>query len=62
MAARGPVSRDMDCMCMHPTVSVSKVSEERWTNRLRARSSAGFACNLRDAMYCNVQTFSFSNI
>lgn len=27
-----------------------------------ARASSGFACNLRDAMYENVQTFSFSNI
>ena len=25
-------------------------------------ASAGFACNLRDAMYENIQTFSFSNI
>ena len=30
--------------------------------RFSARASAGYACNLRDAMYCNVQTFSFSNI
>ncbi len=30
--------------------------------RYSARASAGFACNLRDAMYCNVQTFDFSNI
>lgn len=30
--------------------------------RFSARASAGFACNLRDAMYCNVQTFSFSSI
>ena len=27
-----------------------------------ADASAGFACNLRDAMYENIQTFSFSNI
>ncbi|MBP5198730.1 MAG: ABC transporter ATP-binding protein [Lachnospiraceae bacterium] len=27
-----------------------------------ARASAGFARNLRDAMYTNIQTFSFSNI
>ena len=27
-----------------------------------ARASAGFARNLRDAMYENIQTFSFSNI
>ena len=27
-----------------------------------ARASSGFACNLRDSMYKNVQTFSFSNI
>ena len=27
-----------------------------------ADGSAGFACNLRDAMYENIQTFSFSNI
>lgn len=27
-----------------------------------AEASSGFACNLRDAMYENVQTFSFSNI
>ena len=27
-----------------------------------ASASAGFACNLRDALYANVQTFSFSNI
>ena len=27
-----------------------------------ARASSGFACNLRDAMYENIQTFSFSNI
>lgn len=27
-----------------------------------ASASAGFACNLRDAIYENVQTFSFSNI
>ena len=30
--------------------------------RFSARASAGFACNLRDAMYCSVQAFSFSNI
>ena len=30
--------------------------------RFSARASTGFACNLRDAMYANVQTFSFSNI
>ena len=27
-----------------------------------ADASSGFACNLRDAMYTNIQTFSFSNI
>ena len=27
-----------------------------------ARASAGFACNLREGMYANIQTFSFSNI
>ena len=27
-----------------------------------ANASAGFACNLRDAMFANIQTFSFSNI
>lgn len=27
-----------------------------------ARASSGFACNLREGMYENVQTFSFSNI
>ena len=27
-----------------------------------AEASAGFACNLREAMYENIQTFSFSNI
>ena len=27
-----------------------------------ARASSGFACNLRDSMYKNVQTFPFSNI
>lgn len=30
--------------------------------RYAAAASAGFACNLRDAMYENIQTFSFSNI
>lgn len=30
--------------------------------RYAANASSGFACNLRDAMYQNVQTFSFSNI
>ena len=30
--------------------------------RYSARASAGFACNLRDAIFCKVQTFSFSNI
>ena len=30
--------------------------------RFSARASAGFACNLRDAIFCKVQTFSFSNI
>lgn len=30
--------------------------------RCAAHASSGFACNLRDAMYQNVQTFSFSNI
>ncbi|MBR4081735.1 MAG: ABC transporter ATP-binding protein, partial [Clostridia bacterium] len=29
---------------------------------LAARASSGFAANLRDAMYTNIQTFSFSNI
>ncbi len=27
-----------------------------------ARASSGFACNLRDSMYENIQTYSFSNI
>lgn len=27
-----------------------------------AEASSGFACNLREAMYENIQTFSFSNI
>lgn len=27
-----------------------------------ARASCGFACNLRDDLYCNIQTFSFTNI
>ena len=27
-----------------------------------ARASSGFACNLREGMYANIQTFSFSNI
>ena len=30
--------------------------------RISSRASSGFACNLRDAMYDNIQTFSFSNI
>ncbi|HIV67440.1 MAG TPA: ABC transporter ATP-binding protein/permease [Candidatus Butyricicoccus stercorigallinarum] len=30
--------------------------------RYAASASTGFACNLRDAMYENIQTFSFSNI
>ncbi len=30
--------------------------------RFAAAASSGFACNLRDAMYENIQTFSFSNI
>ncbi len=30
--------------------------------RFSAKASAGFACNLRDAVFCKVQTFSFSNI
>ena len=30
--------------------------------RMAARASAGFACNLRSAMYRNIQTFAFSNI
>ena len=30
--------------------------------RFSAKASAGFACNLRDALYARVQTFSFSNI
>ena len=30
--------------------------------RFGAKASSGFACNLRDAMYENIQTFSFSNI
>ncbi len=30
--------------------------------RYAAAASAGFACNLRDGMYENIQTFSFSNI
>lgn len=30
--------------------------------RCSAYASAGFACNLRDAMYRNIQTFSFSDI
>ena len=30
--------------------------------RFSAKASAGFACNLRDALYAKVQTFSFSNI
>ena len=32
------------------------------SGRYAAVASAGFACNLRDAMYQNIQTFSFSNI
>ena len=30
--------------------------------RFSARASTGFACNLREAMFENIQTFSFSNI
>ena len=30
--------------------------------RYAAAASAGFACNLREGMYKNIQTFSFSNI
>ena len=30
--------------------------------KFAARASTGFAANLRDAMYTNIQTFSFSNI
>ena len=30
--------------------------------RLSAKASTGFAYNLRDAMYANIQTFSFKNI
>jgi len=30
--------------------------------KFAAKASAGFACNLRDAMYENIQKFSFSNI
>lgn len=30
--------------------------------RYAAKASSGFACNLREGMYENVQTFSFSNI
>ncbi len=30
--------------------------------RYAARASSGFACNLREAMYCSIQRFSFSNI
>ena len=30
--------------------------------RHAAKASSGFACNLRDGMYENIQTFSFSNI
>ena len=30
--------------------------------RFSAKASDGFACNLRDALYAKVQTFSFSNI
>ncbi len=31
-------------------------------NQLSARASTGFACNVREAMFANIQTFSFSNI
>ena len=31
-------------------------------NRFSARASTGFACNLREAMFSAIQTFSFSNI
>ena len=30
--------------------------------RYASTASTGFACNLRDSMYANIQTFSFSNI
>lgn len=30
--------------------------------RFSARAAAGFACNLRDTVFCKVQSFSFSNI
>ena len=30
--------------------------------RLAAYASSGYACNLRDAMFANIQTFSFHNI
>lgn len=32
------------------------------SGKYTASASAGFACNLREAMYANIQTFSFSNI
>ena len=45
-----------------PQSICTKVPVREMAGRFGAKASSGFACNLRDAMYENIQTFSFSNI
>ena len=45
-----------------PQSICTKVPVREMGGRFGAKASSGFACNLRDAMYENIQTFSFSNI
>lgn len=43
-------------------ISLCTLSLGFLAGKFAARASTGFAANLRDAMYTNIQTFSFSNI
>lgn len=43
-------------------IAIGTLSLGFLAGKFAARASTGFAANLRDAMYTNIQTFSFSNI
>ena len=43
-------------------IAIGTLSTGFLAGRFAAKASTGFAANLRDAMYTNIQTFSFSNI
>lgn len=63
---KGIEAGDMQKVCLYGTVMLLLAFLSLFfgiqAGRFGASASTGFACNLRDSMYENIQTFSFSNI